>query len=164
MTTRQTSYTVIRTVPEPGVVALTDARSGEGGFCSVPSLLRDRAARPKERPSKQGLDGNPYVAYEPDVRGRAVVEVRLRVGDLLIMDSKLPHGTVRNSGATPRVVFYVQLFPVGTPGEAAVRVEDSQAGRCPAWRRWKPGHHRIERGPLATLNAHGRRLLGIDDW
>jgi ectoine hydroxylase-related dioxygenase (phytanoyl-CoA dioxygenase family) len=104
--------------------------------------------------------------YRPDgvVRPDDVVEVPMRVGDLLVMDSHLPHGTVRNEGDTPRAVFYLQLFPAGTPGEATTRIEEHEAGIAPEWWRWKPGHDRAEDGPAATLTAHGRRLLGYETW
>jgi len=144
----------------PGVLALTDAGPAAGGLCCVPSLLHDRHAWPKQW-SQRGPEG--YV-YQPDVRGREIVEVPMQAGDLVVMDSKLPHGTVRNQSDRPRVVFYLQFFPAGTPEEAAERVADYQAGRCPSFWRWKPGHDRLEPGPPAQLNKHGRRLLGLEPW
>jgi ectoine hydroxylase-related dioxygenase (phytanoyl-CoA dioxygenase family) len=98
------------------------------------------------------------------VRPGDVVEVPLRVGDLLVMDSHLPHGTVRNDADTPRAAFYLQLFPEGTPEEAATRVDEHESGLAPEWWRWKPGHNRAEVGPAATLTTHGRRLLGYESW
>jgi len=144
----------------PGVVALTDAGPGEGGFRCVPPLVHDREAWPNSW-TDQGPNG---YSYEPDVKSREIVEVPLRVGDLIVMDSKLPHGTVRNLTSRPRVAFYLQYFPAGTPDQAAERVADFEAGRCPSFWRWKPGHDRLESRPPATLNEHGRRLLGAEPW
>ena len=88
----------------------------------------------------------------------------LGVGDLLVFDNHLPHGTVRNLSDQPRAVFYVQMFPTGTPEEAAASMADHNAGVASPWWRWKPGHDRAEPGPPAKLNLQGRRLLGIDGW
>jgi Phytanoyl-CoA dioxygenase (PhyH) len=145
----------------PGILALTDAEEGEGGFCCAPSIMSNRDRWPTTWPVEQwGTE------YRPD--GVAclgdVVEVPLRVGDLLVMDSHLPHGTVRNDGDTPRAVFYLQLFPAGTPAEAATRIEEHERGIAPEWWRWKPGHDRAEPGAPATLTTHGRRLLGYETW
>jgi hypothetical protein len=145
----------------PGIVALTDAEMGQGGFCCAPRLMANRDRWPTTWPEEPwGTDYRPEGIVHP----RDVVEVPLRVGDLLIMDSHLPHGTVRNDGDSPRSVFYLQLFPAGTPEEAALRVEEHQAGVAPQCWRWKPGHDRIETGAPATLTTHGRRLLGSDNW
>ena len=134
---------------------------GEGGFCCAPRIMANRDRWPTTWPVEQwGTE------YRPDgiVRAGDLVEVPLRVGDLLVMDSHLPHGTVRNDGDTPRAVFYLQLFPAGTPEEAATRIEEHEAGIAPEWWRWKPGHDRAEAAPAATLTTHGRRLLGYETW
>lgn len=144
----------------PGILALTDAGPSEGGFCCAPGLLHDRDRWPTAWPA-----GRAGVEYRPDpVDPEEVIEVPLRQGDLLIFDSHLPHGTVRNRGPAPRVVFYLQLFPAGTREEAAANVADHLAGIAPPWWRHKPGHDRVEPGPPATLSALGRRLIGIDSW
>ncbi len=87
-----------------------------------------------------------------------------RVGDLLIWDSHLPHGTVRNQASTPRLVFYVQMYPSETANEAATMIADHDAGVAPEYWRWEPGHDRAEPGPPASLSDLGRRLLGLDMW
>ena len=110
--------------------------------------------------------GRSGTEYRPDgvVDPGEVVEVPLGAGDLLVMDSHLPHGTVRNDGDAPRAAFYLQMFPAGTPEEAARNIADHEAGVAPPWWRWKPGHDRIEPGPPARLTPHGRRLLGYEPW
>jgi ectoine hydroxylase-related dioxygenase (phytanoyl-CoA dioxygenase family) len=145
----------------PGILALTDADVGAGGFCCAPRLMANRDRWPTAWPVERW--GTEYRA-DGVVRPGDVVEVPLRVGDLVIMDSHLPHGTVRNDGDTPRAAFYLQLFPTGTPEEAATRIEEHETGFAPEWWRWKPGHDRAEPGPAATLTTHGRRLLGYETW
>lgn len=145
----------------PGILALTEAGAGQGGFCCSPALMTNRDRWPTTWPvEKWGTE------YRPDgiVDATEIVEVPLQVGDLLIMDSHLPHGTVRNDGSAPRAVFYLQLFPAGTPQEAEANIAGHEGGIAPPWWRWKPGHDRVESGPPATLTFHGRRLLGYDSW
>jgi ectoine hydroxylase-related dioxygenase (phytanoyl-CoA dioxygenase family) len=140
----------------PGLVALTDAPVGHGGFRCVPSLFRDRQRWPTTWPEPG--------TYRPPLEpGDAVVEVPLRAGDLLIWDSHLPHGTVRNHGPTPRAVFYVQMHPPGTAEELTVRLAEVERGAAPAWVRHKPGHDRLDRHDL-TLSELGARLLGTLPW
>jgi len=54
-----------------------------------------------------------------------------------IFDHHLRHGTVRNDLDHPRAVFYLQMFPVGTPEEAAENIAVHEAGIAPSWWRWK---------------------------
>jgi ectoine hydroxylase-related dioxygenase (phytanoyl-CoA dioxygenase family) len=96
--------------------------------------------------------------------GEEVIEVALEAGDLLIFDSHLPHGTVRNDEDVPRAVFYLSMFPAGGAAEAAEQIAAHQTGRAPAWWAWKPGHDRVEPGPPAVLDDLGRRLIGLDPW
>ena len=144
----------------PGIVALTDAGEREGGFRCAPSLFRERDRWPHEWPAS-----NRGVEYKLPVIDDEIVEMPLRKGDVLIMDSHLPHGTVRNTSTTPRAVFYMQLHPPGNDHELAQRLADVDAGRCPSWWRWKPGHDRLD-PPLRPLSLTplGRRLLGIEPW
>lgn len=140
----------------PGLVALTDAPAGHGGFRCVPSLFRD----PARWPTAWATAGE----FRPTLdHSDEIVEVPLRRGDLLVWDSHLPHGTVRNSGISPRAVFYVQLHPLGDDADLTSRLADVEAGRAPPWVRWKPGHDRLDRHEF-DLSPLGRRLLGVDRW
>lgn len=143
-----------------GVLALTTAPKGAGGFCCVPALMYNRDRWPQTWPTTEhGTEYRPGAVPEDEI-----VEVPVEVGDLIVFSSRLPHGTVRNLSDRPRSAFYVQLFPEGTAQEAATRVSEHQSGLAPAWWRWKPGHDRAEPWPPATLTEHGRRLLGEDRW
>ncbi len=100
----------------PGLVALTDARAGHGGFRCVPSMFRDRSTWPTEWNGPE---------FRPDPNGHEIIEVPLAKGDLLVWDSHLPHGTVRNSGKSPRAAMYVQHHPPGTNDDLLPRLDDS---------------------------------------
>jgi Phytanoyl-CoA dioxygenase (PhyH) len=143
-----------------GILALTHAPAGAGGFRCSPSLMHNRDRWPSAwQTSSYGAEYRPI-----DVVDSEVVEVPLDAGDLLIFDSHLPHGTVRNEAASPRVAFVLQMFPEGSPAEAEANVADHLAGVTPPWWRWKPGHDRVELGPPATLTDHGKRLIGMSPY
>jgi Phytanoyl-CoA dioxygenase (PhyH) len=114
-----------------GVVALTDADAGSGGFRCAPSVMHNRDRWPSTwATTKHGTEYWPHPVADEEI-----VEVPLDAGDLLIFDNHLPHGTVRNTSDSPRVVFYMQMFPVGTPDEAAANIARHQAGIAPPyWR------------------------------
>ncbi len=140
-----------------GILALTDAPAGAGGFCCAPSLMRNRDRWPTSwTNSRHGMEYRPIGVAEHEI-----VEIPLGVGDLLVFDSHLPHGTVRNNASTPRVAFVLQMFPEGSPEEAEANIADHLGGIAPPWWRWKPGHDRIEPGPPAALTEHGKRLIGM---
>ena len=136
----------------PGLVALSDTPAGHGGFRCVPSLYRDRERWPTTWPA-------PGEFQPPLDSSDQIVEVPMRMGDLLIWDSHLPHGTVRNCGTRPRAVLYLQQHPPGTDAELAERLREVTTGAAPQWVRWKPGHDRLDHHPL-TLTEFGSRLLG----
>lgn len=68
------------------------------------------------------------VERDPDVRGDEIIEVPLGVGDVLVFSHRLPHGTLRNLSGHPRAVFYLQMFPAGTPEQAAANLADTKPG------------------------------------
>ncbi len=143
-----------------GLVALTDAPAGAGGFRCAPSVMHNRDRWPSSwQTTNYGEEYRPI-----DVADSELVEVPLDAGDLLIFDNHLPHGTVRNNAASPRVAFVLQMFPEGSPSEAEATIADHLAGVTPPWWRWKPGHDRVEPGPPATLTDHGKRLLGMSRY
>ena len=144
----------------PGIVALNDAGVGEGGFCCVPSLFADPQRWSHDWPTMPwGTEYRPVIDQAVD----PIIEVPLRKGDLLIFDSHLPHGSVRNTSTRPRVVFNLELHPLGTDEELVERLADIEAGRCPPWFRWKPGHDRLD-PQMLKLTALGERLLGSRSW
>lgn len=141
----------------PGILALTDAPPGAGGFCCAPSLMHSRDCWPTSwTTSHYGVEYRPN-----EIAAEQIVEIPLAAGDLLVFDSHLPHGTVRNSTASPRVAFCLQMFPEGSLAAAEANIADHLSGIAPPWWRWKPGHDRVEQDPPATLTDHGKRLMGM---
>ena len=139
-----------------GILALTDAPTGAGGFRCAPSVMVNRDRWPTSwTTAGWGEEYRPVGVADDEV-----VEIPLGVGDLLVFDSHLPHGTVRNTASSPRVAFALQMFPEGSPAEADANIADHLAGIAPPWWRWKPGHDRVEPAPPAMLTDHGWRLLG----
>ena len=86
-----------------------------------------------------------------------------KAGDLIVWDSRLPHGNSKNLSHRPRIAFYLQMFPTyaAYPG---IATESWRTGRCiPNWRT-RPGYDRVEPWPPAKLSPLGRRLIGLDPW
>jgi len=143
-----------------GVLALTDTAADQGGFRCVPSLYHDRAAWP--RAPIIDRDGENWLA---NTEGREIVHVSAQTGDLIVWDSRLPHGNSKNRSSKPRIAFYVMMGPF--PPDGALRqaqIDSWRTGRCVPWWRSRPGYDRAEPWPPATLTKLGRRLLGLDEW
>lgn len=155
-------------VPMPydvqGVLSLTDVRPGDGGFQCVPGFHR----RIHEWIRTQPADRDPF---RPDLAGMQVEQIPMRSGDLLIWDSRLPHGTSPNRSERPRLAQYISMFPADEPNEA------HRERRLHAWQTRTTPHdpqgfpfpgdpRRVEElhGTTAELTPLGRRLLGLDPW
>jgi len=143
----------------PGVLALTDTAADQGGFRCVPALYRDRAAWPTA--PFRDEDGDSWLA---EAGGREVVHVAAEAGDLVVWDSRMPHGNSKNVSARPRIAFYVGMWPAGDARMAEPAIESWRSGRCVPWWRTRPGYDRVEPWPPARLTPLGRRLLGLDPW
>jgi hypothetical protein len=141
-----------------GVLALTDTAADQGGFRCVPSLYRERAAWPTAPTCDEDGDED----WLADAAGREVVHVPAAAGDLVVWDSRLPHGNSKNRSDRPRLAFYVAMVPAQGANEAAI--ESWRTGRCVPWWRSRRGYDRIEPWPPAHLTPLGRRLLGLDAW
>jgi Phytanoyl-CoA dioxygenase (PhyH) len=142
-----------------GVLALTDTATDQGGFRCVPSLFRDRGAWPRE----PAIVANGEEDWLADTKGREIVHVPARPGDLIVWDSRLAHGNSKNRSSRPRIAFYVLMGPADDNWRQAA-VESWRTGRCVPWWRGRPGYDRVEPWPPATLTSLGRRLLGLEDW
>jgi Phytanoyl-CoA dioxygenase (PhyH) len=139
-----------------GVLALADTAADQGGFRCVPSLWQDRGAWPR-----QPVGAEEWLAI---TGGREIVHVEARAGDLIVWDSRLPHGNSKNRSGRPRVAFYISMGPVGDEPFRQANVESWRTGRCVPWWRDRPGYDRTEPWPPARLTETGRKLLGLDDW
>jgi hypothetical protein len=97
-----------------------------------------------------------------DFSREATVPVLGRAGDLVIWNSKLPHGPGANRSSSPRVMQAVTMFP---PSKAAW-TRDEQIGwwrtkRAPPWWRDVPGQVDPEPGAPAALTELGQALIGL---
>jgi len=142
-----------------GVVALTDTASDQGGFRCVPSLFRDAAAWPRA----PKIDANGDEDWLADCDGREIVYVPAHAGDLIVWDSRLPHGNSKNLSPRPRLAFYLQMFPVYA-AYPAIAAESWRTGRCVPFWSARAGYNRVEPWPPAKLSPLGRRLIGLDPW
>lgn len=145
-----------------GILSLRPQGGAIGGFQCVPSVF----AEIDGWWAKQPVGSDPF---RPDVTGRAVINVDMEAGDLLIFNSLLAHGVRPNrSEASVRMAQYVSMFPADFADEP-LRQE-----RIRLWRERDhpqgdafPGDPRgIERRDFeaARLSPLGRRLLGLDPW
>jgi len=144
-----------------GVLALTDTAANQGGFRCIPSLYYDRAAWPRA----PIISRNGHEIWLADAGTGEIVHVPAQAGDLIVWDSRLPHGNSTNRSSTPRIAFYVMMGPF--PPDGALRqaqIDSWRTGRCVPWWRSRPGYDRTEPWPPATLTKLGRRLLGLDEW
>jgi ectoine hydroxylase-related dioxygenase (phytanoyl-CoA dioxygenase family) len=149
--------------PVQGVVALTETPADQGGFQCAPAVYRildDWLADKDPRSDRLGPDGNPK---GPDLRGVEPEPVAMAAGDLLIWDSRLPHGNSPNHGVRPRLAQYIRMFPVGGDGDRHDRVRDFEDRQVPA-AFFPAGTMPPEPGPKPRLTKLGRLLLGIDAW
>jgi hypothetical protein len=143
-----------------GVVALTETAANQGGFRCVPSLYGDRDAwLGAPRLDRDGVK-NRLAKY---IEGREIVNVPARAGDLIVWDSRLPHGNSKNTSSEPRIAFYVMMRPI-VEDLRRMNVDSWRTGRCIPWWRDRPGYDRIEPWPPAALTQLGCHLLGLDDW
>ena len=94
-----------------------------------------------------------------------MISVACRAGDVLIWDSRLPHGNGTNRDDRPRITQAVTMQAPGFWGESADdRIVLWKQGRANPVYRHQAGFDRIEPWPPAALTPLGRRLLGIDPW
>jgi hypothetical protein len=142
-----------------GVLALTDTVANQGGFRCVPSLYHDRAAWARE----PFINRKGHENWLAKTDGREIVHVAAQAGDLIVWDSRLPHGNSKNRSSEPRLAFYVMMFPADE-AIRQIQIESWRTGRCVPWWRSRPGYDRIEPWPPARLTKLGRRLLGLQDW
>lgn len=143
-----------------GVLYLTDVGPDDGAFCAVPGVFGDLRGWLDRHP-----DADTSGDEQLDLEGHAVVAVPGGAGDLVIFDSRLPHGNLANHGDRPRLVQYVSMTPPGFWGER--REEHAQlylSGRANPSYRWKAGFDGPAPCPPARLTELGRKLVGIDPW
>jgi len=140
------------------IVYLTDAPPERAPFSAVPSVFQDLNHWLADQPETIDYSSRDF-SNEP------TVPVPGRAGDLIIWDSRLPHGPGPNYALTPRVMQAVTMMP---PSRAEwtqdEQIEWWRTKRAPPWWRDVPGQVDPERGEPAVLSEHGERLLGLRKW
>ncbi len=142
-----------------GVLYLTDVSPEQGAFCGVPGIFGDLHGWLERHPEFDMAD------EDVDLEGHELVPVPGRAGDLVVFDSRLPHGNVENRAETPRVVQYITYWPPGFWGDAPQdTAELYRTGIANPAFRGRPGWDRPNPWPPAQLSPLGRRLAGVDPW
>jgi hypothetical protein len=148
-----------------GVLALQDQNDEDmGGFQCIPELYRTYNTWKLTQPEDRNR-------FQPDITGleEHLIKVKLNAGDLLIFNSKQPHGIrPNNSKDKVRIAQYISMMPAE---------EDNQEMR--EWRinSWKnriapsgyafpgdPRNFEQNKYERAELNELGKKLLGLEKW
>jgi hypothetical protein len=89
------------------LIYLTDTTEEQGAFCCVPGfhLQIDDWLAERQGQTEQQLQGQHW----PDWPVKAIAA---KAGDLIIWHHALPHGASANKGKTPRLVQYINMYPV----------------------------------------------------
>ena len=140
------------------IVYLTDAGPERAPFCAAPQVFQQLDAWLARQPGTLEFETTDF-STEP------TVSVPGKAGDLIIWNSKLPHGPGPNRDSSPRVMQAVTLLPPSKSGWT----QEQQVGwwrtkRAPPWWRDVPGQLDPEPGAPAVLTEHGQRLVGLRDW
>jgi hypothetical protein len=140
------------------IVYLTDVPPDRAPFSAVPDVFQNLEAWLARQPKDFDFSA-------VDFATEATVTVPGKAGDLIIWNSKLPHGPGPNRATGPRVMQAVTLFP---PAKANWTREEQidwwRFKRAPPWWRDVPGQADPEPGDPAVLTQHGQRLVGSRPW
>lgn len=146
-----------------GLVALNEQTNPNvGGFQCIPELYRNYETWKKSQPADRDR-------FKPDVSGFDLTKVKLDEGDLLIFNSKLPHGIRPNiSRNQVRMAQYISMMP------AENEDQEMRNWRISSWKnRIAPDGYAFPGDPrnweqnkyqTAKLSPLGRKLLGLDLW
>jgi len=140
------------------IVYLTDVPPERAPFCAVPAIFQDFPGWLTRQPV-------PFDFASVDFSAEPWVSAAGHAGDLIIWNSRLPHGPGANRDSTPRVMQAVTMFP---PSHARWTQDEQiswwRTKRAPPWWREVPGQVDPEPGAPAMLTDHGQRLVGLRPW
>lgn len=146
-----------------GVLALCDQDDENmGGFQCIPELFRTYETWKQTQPEDRDH-------FKPDTTGFELEKVKMKAGDLLIFDSRQPHGIRPNlSRDKVRIAQYISMMPAEEDNEELRqwRVSSWKERRAPEGYAF-PGDPRgweQSKYPTANLSPLGRKLLGLDKW
>lgn len=148
-----------------GVLALADQTDENmGGFQCIPELFRTYETWKLTQPEDRNH-------FKPDTTGfeNDIVKVKLEAGDLVVWDSRQPHGIRPNlSGDQVRVAQYISMMPAEEDNEPL------RDWRVKSWKeRIAPEGYAFPGDPRnweqtkyeqAELSDLGKKLLGLDKW
>lgn len=148
-----------------GVLALSDQTDKNmGGFQCIPWLYRNYDKWKLSQPETRDK-------FKPDIRGleNKLVKVSLEAGDLLIFNSRQPHGIrPNNSKDKVRIAQYISMMPAQEDDKALVewRINSWKNRIAPEGyafpgdpRNWEQTKYKT-----AELSPLGRKILGLDRW
>lgn len=147
------------------IVYLTDASPDRAPFTTVPGIYQGLDAWFEDRPD--------FDFTQVDFSAEEAFPFPGRSGDLVIWDSRLPHGPGINRSSLPRIMLAVTMFPAeesplrgSTPlhWSREEQIEWWRTKRAPPWWRDVPNQRDPEPGAPAVLTELGRRLVGIEKW
>jgi len=147
-----------------GVLALSDQMDPNmGGFQCIPWLFRNYDEWKKTQPEDRDR-------FKPDVSDLQdkIVKVGLEAGDLVVWDSRQPHGIRLNQSDQVRIAQYISMMPAEEDNE------DLKNWRVNSWKNRVapegfafPGDPRgweWSRYATAELSELGERVLGVRKW
>ncbi|WP_163379530.1 phytanoyl-CoA dioxygenase family protein [Cyclobacterium sp. SYSU L10401] len=146
-----------------GLVALNDqTEPNVGGFQCIPELYREYETWKQSQPEDRDR-------FKPDTSGFELAKIKLEEGDLLIFNSKLPHGIRPNTSRDKvRMAQYISMMPAENDNE------ELRNWRISSWKnRIAPDGYAFPGDPRnweqskyerASLSPLGRKLLGLDHW
>ncbi|WP_339926074.1 phytanoyl-CoA dioxygenase family protein [uncultured Cyclobacterium sp.] len=146
-----------------GLVALNDQDDTTvGGFQCIPELYRTYESWKKDQPKDRDH-------FKPDTSGFELTKVKLMEGDLLIFNSKLPHGIRPNlSENKVRMAQYISMMPAEEDNE------EMRDWRISSWKNsispegyafpGDPRNWEQIKYPKAELSPLGKKLLGVTPW
>ncbi|NHE58762.1 phytanoyl-CoA dioxygenase family protein [Cyclobacterium plantarum] len=146
-----------------GLVALNEQTDPNvGGFQCIPELYRNYETWKTSQPADRDR-------FKPDISGFELTKVKLDEGDLLIFNSKLPHGIRPNiSRDKVRMAQYISMMPAENENQ------ELRDWRISSWKnRIAPDGYAFPGDPrnweqtkykTAILSPLGRKLLGLDPW
>jgi len=147
-----------------GVLALSDQTDENmGGFQCIPWLYRNYETWKLSQPADRDH-------FKPDISGLEdkIVKVKLEAGDLVIWDSRQPHGIRGNYSEKVRIAQYISMMPAEEDNEPL------RQWRIRSWRdRIAPEGYAFPGDPrnweqtrydTAQLSELGKKLLGLNAW
>jgi len=137
-----------------GVLYLDTVTKEQGTFQCVAEVYRNL---------REWCDNHEQSDMSQENYGSEATRVPGETGDLVIWDTRLPHGNGSNRGERPRFAQYISMYP------ARFADPDARARRIADWRELKPHGEdpsEWERRNFdpAELTSLGQKLLGTDPW